>query len=208
MIKRSKFYRLSVYIVLMLLVACSTGEPANDAEEQKETIRLASWSQPITEQINLLTEEKPYFSSSGLEVEFIPGAGGGDAIKNIASGKADIAFTDPGSFFGALDQGEDLLAVYNIYPQNVFNVVSVKEENIHTPEDLAGKKIGVYSLSSGTRQNLLVLLHEVGLAEDDVEIVETGVLNFAPLMQGQVNATAATDTGLATGKEKGLGAVN
>ena len=36
----------------------------------------------------------------------------------------------------------------------------------------------------------------------------TGLLNFAPLMQGQVDATAATDTGLAVGLRKGIGEVN
>ena len=98
--------------------------------------------------------------------------------------------------------------IYNIYPQNVFNIVSLKESNIEKPEDLKGKTIGVYSLTSGTRQNLLVLLHQAGLSEDDVKIVETGLSNFAPLMQGQVDATAATDTGLFLAKQKGLGDVN
>jgi NitT/TauT family transport system substrate-binding protein len=178
-------------------------------EKTNENIRVASWSQPITEQTNLLVdEEKHFFEEQGLNMTFIPGAGGGDAIKNILSGKADIAFTDPGSLFFALDKGEKLRVIYNIYPQNVFNIVSLKEKNITKPEDLKGKTIGVYSLSSGTRQNLLVLLHEAGLTEEDVTIVETGLLNFAPLMQGQVDATAATDTGLYTGKQKGLGDVN
>jgi NitT/TauT family transport system substrate-binding protein len=36
----------------------------------------------------------------------------------------------------------------------------------------------------------------------------TGLLNFAPLMQGQVDATAATDTGLAVGLRKGIGEVD
>ncbi len=138
----------------------------------------------------------------------MPGAGGGDAIRNILSGQADVAFTDPGSLFSALDKGEKLRAIYDIYPQNVFNVVSLKSANINKPADLKGKKIGVYSLSSGTRQNLLVLLHQAGLTEADVTIVVTGVLNFAPLLQGQVDATAATDTGLLVGKRKGLGDVN
>jgi NitT/TauT family transport system substrate-binding protein len=198
-----------------LLSACGANEPEKTAspeqgkEEKKENIRVALWSQPITEQTNLLVEEeKGFFEEKGLNVTLIPGAGGGDAIKNILSGQADIAFTDPGSLLFALDKGEKLKVVYNIYPQNVFNVVSLKEKNIAKPEDLKGKKIGVYSLTSGTRQNLLVLLHQVGLSEKDVTIVETGLLNFAPLMQGQVDATAATDTGLVMAKEKGLGDVN
>jgi len=203
--------------VAVLFAACGATGQKNEAnettrkakEEKTEQLRVALWSQPITEQTNLLVEkEKGFFKEKGLNVTLIPGAGGGDAIKNILSGQADIAFTDPGSLFFALDKGAKLKVIYNIYPQNVFNVVSLKEKQITKPEDLKGKKIGVYSLSSGTRQNLLVLLHQAGLSENDVTIVETGLLNFAPLMQGQVDATAATDTGLVMAKEKGLGDVN
>lgn len=191
----------------LVIVACSSENEQNSKEEAEEmtTINMASWSQPITEQTNLLVEEeKGFFKKENIDLTFIPGAGGGDAIKNVLAGNADIAFTDAGSFFNALNQGEDLVSIYNIYPQNVFNVVAKKSSGIEKPEDLKGKKIGVYSLASGTRENLLILLHTAGLTEDDVEIVETGLLNFAPLMQDQVDATAATDTGLYLGEQKGL----
>lgn len=172
-------------------------------------IRLAGWSKPISEITNILAEpDKGFFKAQGVELSYLPGAGGGDAIRNILSGQGDVAFTDPGSFFMALDKGEKLVAIYDIYPQNVFNVVSLKSSGIQKPADLKGKKIGVYSLASGTRQNLLVMLHQAGLKESDVQIVVTGLLNFAPLMQGQVDATAATDTGLAVGLRKGIGEVN
>ncbi|TAN29971.1 MAG: nitrate ABC transporter substrate-binding protein [Castellaniella sp.] len=172
-------------------------------------IRLAGWSKPISEITNILAEpDKGFFKAQGVELAYLPGTGGGDAIRNMLSGQADVAFTDPGSFFMALDKGEKLIAIYDIYPQNVFNVVSLKSKGIHKPADLKGKKIGVYSLSSGTRQNLLMMLHQVGLKESDVNIVVTGLLNFAPLIQGQIDATAATDTGLAVGRRKGLGEVD
>ncbi|SHH27036.1 ABC transporter substrate-binding protein [Desulfosporosinus lacus] len=193
----------------VLLSGCAAKDKDAAGSKQIEEVKVASWSQPITEQTNLLAgEEKSFYKENGIKVNFIPGAGGGDAIKNILTGAADIAFTDPGSLYFALDKGEKLRVIYNIYPQNVFNVVSLTEKNITKPEDLKGKKIGVYSHSSGTRQNLLLLLHQAGLSEKDVTIVETGLLNFAPLMQGQVDATAATDTGLETGKQKGLSDVN
>ena len=200
---------VAAIILLLMLVGCASKNTEKQAAKNTPlaSVKVASWSQPISEQTNLLvSEEKDFFK--GLKVEFIPGAGGGDAIKNILSGQADIAFTDPGSLYFALNQGAKLKVIYNIYPQNVFNVISLKESNILKPEDLKGKKIGVYSLSSGTRQNLLVLLNQAGLSEKDVTIVETGLLNFAPLIQGQVDATAATDTGLVTAKEKGLVDVN
>ena len=174
-----------------------------------EKVTVAGWSKPITEVTPLLVEEdKGFFKAHGVELVYVSGAGGGDAIRNILTGQADVAFTDPGSFFSALDKGEKLRAIYDIYPQNVFNVVSLKSANIGKPADLKGKRIGVYSLSSGTRQNLLVLLHQAGLTESDVTVMVTGLLNFAPLLQGQVDATAATDTGLLVGRRKGLGDFN
>lgn len=174
-----------------------------------DTVRIAGWSKPISEITNILAEpDKGFFKAKKIEMKYVPGAGGGSAIRNMLSGAADVAFTDPASFYQALDKGENLVAIYNIYPQNVFNVVSPVERGIKNPEDLKGKTIGVYSLSSGTRQNLQVLLHQVGLSEKDVTIKVTGLLNFAPVIQGQVDATAATDTGLFVGKLKGLGKVN
>lgn len=189
--------------------ASTTGQPnTTAAQAQPQKLVMASWSKPITEQTNLYqAEEKGFFKEKGIDFTFVPGAGGGDAIKNILTKQADIAFTDPGSLYFALDKGEKLRVVYNIYPQNVFNIVSLTNKNIKEPKDLKGKTIGVYSLASGTRHNLLVVLSQAGLTEKDVTIVETGVSNFAPLIQGQVDATAATDTGLLDAKLKGLGEV-
>ena len=192
------------------VVAAAILLSAGSASAQSmDTVRIAGWSKPISEITNILAEpDKGFFKAHNIEMKYVPGAGGGSAIRNMLSGAADVAFTDPASFFQALDKGEMLVAIYNIYPQNVFNVVSPADRGIKKPEDLKGKTIGVYSLSSGTRQNLQVLLHQVGLTETDVTIKVTGLLNFAPVIQGQVDATAATDTGLYVAKLKGLGDVN
>lgn len=179
------------------------------APARLDTFTVASWNKPITEVTPLLVDEdKGFYRAQGIALRYVPGAGGGDAIRNTLSGQADVAFTDPGSLFAALDKGEKLRAIYDIYPQNVFNVVALKSSGINRPQDLKGKRVGVYSLASGTRQNLLVMLHQAGLSEADVTIVVTGLLNFAPLMQGQVDATAATDTGLLVGRRRGLPEVN
>jgi len=198
MIKKQIFKISSMFVFLALSLS--------SLQAQKlKTVTVAGWCKPISEITNLLAEpDKKFFERRGLKFVYIPGTGGGSAIRNMLTGKADIAFTDPASFYQALDKGEKLIAIYNIYPQNVFNVVSPKLRKITKPGDLKGKTIGVYSLSSGTRQNLQVLLHQVGLTEADVTIQVTGLLNFAPVIQGQVDATAATDTGLFVGKLRGL----
>ena len=176
--------------------------------DELDKITIAGWSKPISEITNILAEpDKGFFKAEKIELGYISGTGGGSALTNMLSGAADVAFTDPSSLYQALSRGEDLVAIYNIYPQNVFNVVVPVGRGITTTADLKGKTIGLYSLNSGTRQNLLFLLHKAGLNESDVNIQVTGLLNFAPVIQGQVDATAATDTGLYVGKLKGLGDV-
>jgi NitT/TauT family transport system substrate-binding protein len=179
------------------------------AQNKLDKVTIAGWGGPISEITNILVEpDKGFFRAQGIDVVYMPGTGGGDAIRNLLSGQADVAFTDPGSLYAALDKGEKLRVIYDIYPQNIFNVVALKSSGISKPADLKGKKIGVYSLSSGTLTNLQLLLNQAGLTDKDVTIVVTGLLNFAPLMQGQVDATAATDTGLLVARAKGVGDVN
>ena len=195
--------RICAFFFIFALVS------TNALADKLNKVTIAGWSKAISEITNILAEpEKNFFREQGIDLGYVPGTGGGSAITNMLSGAADIAFTDPSSFYQALDRGEKLVAIYNIYPQNVFNVVSPIDRGIKSAADLKGKRIGVYSLNSGTRQNLLFLLHQVGLSEADVKIQVTGLLNFGPVLQGQVDATAATDTGLYVGKLKGLGAVN
>jgi NitT/TauT family transport system substrate-binding protein len=200
---------LSILLFLAVVLVGCAKETSQETNQPIETIRMASWSKPIVEQSNLyVAKEKGLFEKENLTFEYIPGAGGGDAVKNILAGNADIAFANLEAVLLAAEKGEKLKIIYNIYPENVFNLVSLKESNIQSIEDLKGENVGVYSLASGTYQNLQVLLHHAGMKEEDISITATGVLNFAPLMEGQVAATAATDTGLYDAKQKGLGDVN
>ena len=194
---------------ILIAFAVSAFVSTTALADELNKVTIAGWGKAISEITNILAEPaKGFFKAQGIDLGYVPGTGGGSAITNMLTGAADVAFTDPSSFYQALDRGENLVAIYNIYPQNVFNVVSPIDRDIKSTADLKGKTIGVYSLNSGTRQNLLFMLHQVGLSEADVKIQVTGLLNFAPVIQGQVDATAATDTGLYVGKLKGLGDVN
>ncbi|SMB80802.1 NMT1/THI5 like [Desulfonispora thiosulfatigenes DSM 11270] len=131
-IKIKSLIAILLFTMIIFLCGCSANDGENNSQQESqkiEEVRVASWSKSITEQINLLVdEEKGFYKDKGINVTLIPGAGGGDAIKNILTNQADIAFTDPGSLYAALDKGEKLVAIYNIYPQNVFNVISLKEK--------------------------------------------------------------------------------
>ena len=82
------------------------------------------------------------------------------------------------------------------------------KQNITRPAHLAGKKVGVISMESGTRYNLETLLAVTNIKRSDVEMVAVG-LNPAPAIQSdQIHAMAMTDSLLHNLQAKGLGAVD
>ena len=174
-----------------------------------DKLRMACWSPRLAEQANVfVSEAKGFFKEQGVDMEFLPGQGSGDALRNVIAGNADIAFCGPEAIYLAADKGSELKAVYDIYPVNVFNVFALKSKQIITPMDLKGKKIGVISMASGTRYNLATILALNGMSERDVELVALG-LNAAPaIIEGKVDAMASTDSILYGMQAAGLGAVD
>jgi NitT/TauT family transport system substrate-binding protein len=193
------------------IAAASIGAPwINKANAQGiEKIRLASWSPRLAEEGNIyVSEDKGFFKEVGLELEWIPGQGSGDALKNMLAGNAEIAFVGPEAILLAADKGAKVKAIYDIYPQNVFNVFALKNKQIITPQDLKGKKVGVIGMGSGTRYNLATILALNGMSERDVEIVALGI-NAAPaIMEGKVDAMGSTDSILYGMQAAGLGSVD
>jgi NitT/TauT family transport system substrate-binding protein len=163
----------------------------------------------LAEQANIyVSEEKGFFKDQGVDFEFMPGQGAGDALRNMIAGNADVAFCGPEAIYLAVDKGSELKAIYDIYPVNVFNVFALKDKKILAPRDLKGKKIGVISMASGTRYNLATILALNGMSERDVELVALGI-NAAPaIIEGKVDAMASTDSILAGMQLAGLGEVD
>src|SRR5262245_7132220 len=67
-------------------------------------IRMACWSQPISEQTNVFAaQEFGWFREVEIGFTFVPGAGGGAAVKNVLAGNADLAFANLEPLFFAAD---------------------------------------------------------------------------------------------------------
>jgi NitT/TauT family transport system substrate-binding protein len=159
------------------------------AEDVLTNFRYASWGPKNIDHADFfVAEDLGYFRDEGLKVEYIAAQGNGDALRNLIVGNADIAETDPSAIGFALDRGLKVKAIYNLTPQNQFTIIARKSRGIQKIEDLAGKKIAVVSMASGSRYNVMTLLNANKMKESDVSLIATGI-NFAgPLEQGQVDA--------------------
>jgi NitT/TauT family transport system substrate-binding protein len=190
-----ELYRLSVVIVAAVLSISSAYGQGAAKDGSLTTLRYASWGPKLIDQADFfVAEELGYFKEEGLKVEFLPSQGSGDALRNVLAGNADFASTGLEAILFGLDQGAKLKAFYNLRPQNQFTIVARKSLGINTPRDLVGKRIGVTSMASASRYNVMTILKGNRLNESDVTIVATG-LNFAgPLEQGQIDAAGTWDT--------------
>src|SRR5262245_39847745 len=75
--------------------AAAPAPAGGQAAPQTVKMRMACWSNPLSEQTNVYAaQEFGWFTDQGIDFEFIPGAGGGDALKNLLAGNADIAFAN------------------------------------------------------------------------------------------------------------------
>ena len=101
-------------ILKALVAAAALLLTTADASAQSlDTVRIAGWSKPISEITNILAEpDKGFFKAHDIEMQYVPGFGGGSAIRNMLAGAADVAFTDPASFYQALDKGEELSLIH------------------------------------------------------------------------------------------------
>src|SRR5437764_1580285 len=115
----------------MLGAACArpaaplpTGEGAGGVRAP-ERLRFVSWSQPRAEQANLfVAQDLGYYRDQGIEFEYVPGNGSGDALKQLLAGNADVGFVGPEAIYFTVDQGGDAVGIYNIYPQSIFTIIS------------------------------------------------------------------------------------
>ena len=157
--------------------------------------RVVGWGPPLLDFADIfIAQDRGYYKEEGLAVEYRPAQGSGDALTHLLAGNADLAVTAVEGLLFALDQGAKLQAVYNIAPQNQFTILARKSKGIQTPKDLKGKNIGVRSMGSGSRYNVISILNYNGVKESEANIIATGLDFATPLVQGRVDAIGTWET--------------
>lgn len=178
--------------------------PFSRADAAEERVRFVSWSAPRVEQADFfVAQEKGYFQAEGVQFEYRPGRGSGDAMKQVLAGNGDVAFVGPEAVFLSAHQGAAVIAFYNTYPQNLFELVYHGGLGIRSVADLRGKRIGVFSLASGGRYNLTTLLHLEGVKESEVTLIPT-FASPAPFLQKKIDVWVSITPTTWAMRQKGL----
>jgi NitT/TauT family transport system substrate-binding protein len=135
-----------------------------------------------------VADEKGYFEDERLSIDIQPGQGSADALRVVASGRAEFGLVDAGTFVKGVSEGAEATAVGVLLRQMPGTTVVRADSDIEDPADLAGRSVGDAQQAS-TAVLLPAFLAANGVEEGDVQFVGMGFPARVPsLLEGQVDA--------------------
>lgn len=189
-------------ILLIVLSACgSSGNTATgDATTPGGKTHISIMVGGLNKQIylpNMLTKQLGYFDQEGLDVTLIDEASGQSSEDSVLAGQVEAG---SGSYNHTIElqaSGKYMESVvqFGIAPGEA-EVVSAKEAGqIKSVADLKGKNLGVTELGSGTQTLTTILLHNVGIAANQVHFIPVGAGDtfIAAIKQGRIDAGMTTE---------------
>jgi NitT/TauT family transport system substrate-binding protein len=93
----------------------------------------------------LVADAKGYYDEAGLDVSILPGGPNVNNIQQLVSGEADLAVDRVSTLFQSRDKGVPIKGIAEFDQESGFWLVGKKSEGINAPEDLEGKKVGIFA---------------------------------------------------------------
>jgi taurine transport system substrate-binding protein len=183
-----------------LALAVSLGATGTFAQDKEVTIVHQDMIVPF----RTLIDSGKLEEATGYKINWQKIAGGGDVIRAMASGDAQIGEVGSSPATAAASQGIDVQVFWILDDiANAEQLVARNDSGVATIADLKGKKVGVPFVSTAHYQ-LLFALKEAGL-----DTKSTQVLNMRPpeiaaaWERGDIDATFVWNPALAKVKESG-----
>ena len=184
---------LGLVIISLILAGCTPGAQApatNTPVKPSGTvqIRLPVGYIPNVQFAPLyVAMEKGYFRQEGLVIT-IDYSFETDSVTLVGANQLTFAVVSGEQVLLARAQGLPIVYVMAWYQDYPVGVVSKTAQNIHSPKDLAGKKIGIPVLSGASYIGLRTLLNAGGLQEKDITLDTIGFNQVEALATDQEQA--------------------
>ncbi len=174
-------------IVFVVLVGCAPqATPTPTSTNQPLTqVKLSMGYIPNVQFAPFyVAAERGYYKNAGLDVQF-DYSNETDGVSLVGANKLQFAIVSGDQVLLGRAQGLPIVYVMAWYQQYPVSVISMSDQNIHAPQDLKGKKIGLPGLYGASYIGLRAMLASVGLKESDVTLDSIGYNQVQALTSGK-----------------------
>ena len=182
---------------LLLLTGCASAPAeespaagqADTGEELRELNVVLDWYPNALHAFLYDAIEKGYFEEEGLKVTIRFPSNANDAISLVAAGQADIGlYYQQDVIIARANQDVPVKSIGAVVQAPLNIVLSLAEEDIHSPEDLVGRTIG-YAGTELSEALIRSIMAYVGADSSDVEMIDVGFDLMSSMTTGNVDAT-------------------
>lgn len=183
---------LTLLFVGLLLAGCASASPslppATHTPQPLINIRLPMGYIPNVQYAPFyVASEKGYFREAGLNVEF-DYSFETDGVTLVGTNNLQFSLASGEQVLLARAQGLPVVYVLGWWQDYPVAVAAKSEQNIRTPADLAGKRIGLPGLFGASYIGLRALLDSAGLQESQVTLDSIGFNQVEALLADQEQA--------------------
>ena len=187
-------------MMCLLIMAICSGQGIAKEPPQPVTIQL-NWVTNVQFAGVLLAKERGWYEEAGIDLTVRGWKKGVSAVDEVIDGKIQIGMTGGDVIIRARAEDKAVRAIGVQFQKSPICMLSKKERGIKTPQQLAGKKVGIGSPKSELMAK--VVLANQGLKFEDITPVRIG-WDIRPLVNDEIDVFPAfMNNEPLTMKEKG-----